>query len=298
MRITNKAGLPQPIVDAVTNDPYDRGDCDISVTQLVGPPQIRRLIEYHADEIEEDAADRIWALLGQSVHHIIQRAQGRNDLQETRLFMTLGNYTISGQLDNYDTESKIITDYKLTSVYKLIKGVDPDWKMQLNFLAELVRQNGGEVLGLQIIGLARDWSVLKAKRERDFPQSQVVVMPVKLLESDVVLSQMEERLFLHFGRTHVSGPGHPRIDGDSVSCSNAERWARPDTWAVMKKGRKTAVRVLNAETDALAYIDNNGNGLSDYIEFRPGANVRCESYCPVANFCPQFRQIQEAQKEV
>jgi hypothetical protein len=41
--LTNKHGLPEAIVRAVMNDPYDRGNCDFTVTQLLQPPQLARL---------------------------------------------------------------------------------------------------------------------------------------------------------------------------------------------------------------------------------------------------------------
>src|SRR3954463_10849323 len=38
MKLTNRLGLPEPIVAAVANDGYSRGDADISVTSLLKPP--------------------------------------------------------------------------------------------------------------------------------------------------------------------------------------------------------------------------------------------------------------------
>src|SRR3990167_5596923 len=49
MKLTNKQGLPQPLVEAVRNDSYGRGDADISVTQLLAPPRKVALIHEHAD---------------------------------------------------------------------------------------------------------------------------------------------------------------------------------------------------------------------------------------------------------
>jgi len=48
MQITNRLNLPAAIVEAVRNDPYSSGDCDISCTRLVGPPMIRHLERLHA----------------------------------------------------------------------------------------------------------------------------------------------------------------------------------------------------------------------------------------------------------
>ena len=86
MNLTNKMNLPLAIKRAVENDPYDPSGSDISTTRLIAPPLIRYLEIKHKDEIEEDVSDRIWSLIGQSVHHIIERAETEKDLSEIRLF--------------------------------------------------------------------------------------------------------------------------------------------------------------------------------------------------------------------
>jgi hypothetical protein len=59
----------------------------------------------------------------------------------------------------------------------------------------------------------------------------------------------------------------------------------------MKKGRKSALRVLDTEQEAKNWVDNTGKG--EYIEHRKGKYTRCEGYCSVAEFCPQLRREQE-----
>ncbi len=78
MRITNRRSLPELIVRAIENDPYSRGDSDVTVTQLVKPPRIVALEKLHADEIEVDASDMVWALFGQTVHIVLERAASRH----------------------------------------------------------------------------------------------------------------------------------------------------------------------------------------------------------------------------
>ena len=75
MQIANRANLPDAIVQAVINDPYDAGGCNISVTGLIGPPRIRMLSRAHWDKLQEDASDRIWALVGRIGHGILERAE-------------------------------------------------------------------------------------------------------------------------------------------------------------------------------------------------------------------------------
>ena len=73
MKITNRMNLPQPLVSAIERDPYVRVG-DVSVTSLAKSPRQFWLERRHAEEIEEDASDRIWALLGSIGHKILERA--------------------------------------------------------------------------------------------------------------------------------------------------------------------------------------------------------------------------------
>ena len=87
MKITNKKGLPELLVRAVKNDPYSPGErTDISATTLIRPPQQVALSRFHASDLVEDAADRVWALLGSATHNILERAAGPEDISEERYY--------------------------------------------------------------------------------------------------------------------------------------------------------------------------------------------------------------------
>ena len=85
MKYTNLSNLPKAIERAVENDPYE-SNADISTTRLIAPPRIRVLQKRNWDLITEDVSDRIFSLLGQSVHHVIERAKTRQEISEKRLF--------------------------------------------------------------------------------------------------------------------------------------------------------------------------------------------------------------------
>ena len=189
MKLTNKMNLPLAIKRAVENDPYDPSGSDISTTRLIAPPLIRHLEVKHKDEIEEDVADRIWALLGSSVHHVIERAKIENDLAEIRLFYKdddiTNGWTLSGQFDYITSEGDLI-DFKTTSAWSALdalqKGKD-EWEEQLNILDFLVRHNPDKVNikinKLYIIAILRDWSKLQASKSDNYPQAQVVKIPIR-----------------------------------------------------------------------------------------------------------------------
>lgn len=284
MKITNKAGLPEALVKAVSNDPYVKADDDISVTQLIDSPQIRKLKKERGSEIEEDVSDRVWVLLGQSTHTILERAN-LSGLVEQRLFATFDGIVVSGQFDHL--ENGILTDYKLTSVWAVIYG-KVEWEYQLNVLAALCRANNLVVNKLQVVAILRDWQRSKAGKDDNYPSLQVVTIPIPLWTENQAQNYIQTRLAFHFAN-------------DNPICTNEERWYRGEKWAVMKKGRKTALRLLDNEMTACIWAIENGfaepdkvnttelyKGIS--IEHRPGTYNRCKNYCSVNKWCPQYQE--------
>jgi hypothetical protein len=278
--ITNKHGLPEALVAAVQNDPYTGGG-DISVTKLIDAPQRRALWLQHRDAVEEDVSERIWSLLGQAVHHILERA-GTDTLVEQRLFAEVLGWTLSGQFDRLHLESRTLSDYKVTTTYKA-KG-DDNWTRQLNVLRWLGAKNGLEVDALEIVAIFRDFRRAEAKRNPDYPQQSVKVIPVPVWPLDETEEYVKTRILLHQGAAA----------GDlNVGCTDEERWYTGDKWAIVKPGGKRALKVLDEAPIAVP------DGM--LLEHRPGQYRRCEEYCEVARWCPQWNDtphpMQDATEE-
>jgi len=201
-----------------------------------------------------------------------------------------------------------VQDYKLTSAWSIALegGIKADWVNQLNCYVWLLRENGYDPQKLTVVAFLRDWSKLEAKRNRDYPQSQVMVIDVPMWGIAIAQSYVQERVALH--QRHRRGtlllePG--RIDGDAAYhfCTPEERWERPTKYAVMKEGRKSALRVLDTRPGAIKWMKDNGHihhyddtlgqhipKPNIYIAERPGEAVRCADYCNAAPWCPQFQQ--------
>jgi hypothetical protein len=282
VNLTNHADLPSAIVEAIRNDPYDAGDCHISVTRLIGPPQIRILERWHDAELTEDASDRIWSLVGQIGHGILERAEARA-LSEQRLFADCEGWRISGQFDRMTVDDDGgLADYKFTSVWAVLDGPKPEWVQQLNVLRWLAHVNGyPPIRRLAIVAVLRDWSRGKARQGGDYPPHQVKVVPVPVWDLAEAAAYVAERVRLHQAAERAAAEGRPL-----PACTAAERWAKPDSWAVKKPGRKSALRVFGTEADARALAVQTPSG---YVEHRPGESVRCADYCAVAPFCAQRR---------
>ena len=284
MRITNVHHLPLAIVEAVKNDPYPHGQTgDISATSLIAPPQLVALRRQHEADLEEDAADRIWSLLGQSIHTILERAEP-SALTEQRLFAHCAGWRISGQADRivpldpaYETIH--IEDYKTTSVWSVIDGVKPEWADQLHVLQWLAAENNYDVRGLSIVALLRDWSRNKAKDGGNYPQAPVITLTVRPRPLGALHDWITSRVERHqMARACLTGGIPPQ------PCTPEERWERPAVFAVKTPGRKTAVKLYEDRDLAQAHADDLKGG---YVEHRPGEPIRCLHYCPVAAFCPQ-----------
>lgn len=285
MKLTNVNNLPAAIVNAIARDPYDRGACDISCTTLIGPPMIRHLRELHDAELVEDVSDRIWSLLGQSTHSIVERAATRGELSEERMFATVDGMRIGGQFDLYDSAGAV-TDLKVTSVWSVRGGVvKPEWETQLNVLAYLLRVNGWPVTALQICAVLRDWRMNdKLRYGADYPTHQVALVPVRLWNEDRQLVYIQERVAAH-------------RDPSPQPCTPEERWDRPTTWAVMKPGRKSALRVLDTQQQAEDWAAQHKEAAKLVVVERTGESVRCTSYCNVSQWCPYGANLQPATDE-
>ncbi|MFH0957301.1 MAG: hypothetical protein V1897_01220 [Pseudomonadota bacterium] len=280
MKITNVLGLPDALVRAVSNDPYDPGTCQISVTKLISPVQKVALELLHADEITEDVSSRMFSLFGQCVHTILSRAEVEA-ISEKRLEITRQGWRLSGALDRLVISEGILQDYKVTGANSLREGNGrAEWQSQLNILATLLREHGYTVNRLQVICILRDWQASHARSGGNYPQNPVVVLDIPMWDPERCEMFIDERIRLHQAAREAAKNGK-----ELQECSPEERWAKADTWAVKKDRKVRAVRVFQNEADAWGYLEIAGPKHS--VQHRPGLNVRCSGFCPAAKFCQQ-----------
>jgi hypothetical protein len=278
MRITNNLNLPASLAKAVSNDKYSRGDAHISVTGLLGPARKRYLEHLHADEITEDVAERIWALMGQITHGILERADDQAWCEE-RLFIERFGWRISGQFDRYLLEEDgRLQDYKLTSTYSIKDGVKVDWEAQENIYALMLREHGYHVSKLEIVAILRDWQKAKAKHTPDYPQVPALVIPVRMWTADETETYIKQRLNAH-SKAHRNLP----------ECTAEERWERPAVYALHKTGNKRATKLFDTENEAEEALQETSKGHE--IQYRPAEQRRCTDYCAALPFCDQGQKL-------
>jgi len=295
MKFTNKYNIPEEIISSIESPNwYDKGDCDISATGLLQAPKIRILSDKYKDSIIQDYSDRIWMLLGSAVHAILENSnKDSENLTEERMYAELGGMKIGGQTDSICLKNSIVKDYKVTSVYAVkdcLKKGKIEWEQQLNIYAYLYSVNYDvEVSALNIIAICRDWNKSGLLRDKDYPPSAVVTLPIKLWSKE-----QQEKFILERIKIHRDADFSNAMDYELPECTDQETWKRDDVWAVKKKNRKTALRLLSSKEKAHTYIAEELGQQSDemdlYIEHRKGEYVRCKSYCPVSDFCDQYKE--------
>lgn len=272
MNLTNVHGLPDAIYQAVKNDPYVGGG-DISVTKLIDAPQRRQLIAKYKDSIVEDVSDRIWSLLGQAVHTILERAN-KSDIVEERLYAEVLGWRLSGQFDRMCLHGSSLDDYKVTGVFKVMKGDFKEWTWQLNILRWLAIQNGHKVDALRIIAILRDWKKAESQRKQEYPQTPIVSVDIEVLPLDEVYQYICDRISAH----------QAAAAGEKILCTDEERWYEGTKWALMKKGGKRAIRIYESKDDIEPELPDGV-----FIEERKGGYKRCAEYCEVSAFCDQYK---------
>lgn len=287
MPLTNKLGLPQSFVEmAKPNYEYEAGE--YRVTSLLKGIRETILEQRHRNEITQDVSEMIWLLFGTAVHGVLeQQKETAYQIKESRIKISVASRILSGQFDLYDTAKKTVTDYKTTSVWKIIYKNYDEWRRQLLIYAYMLRSIGFEVEHGEIIALLKDHNKRDAKIKPDYPDIPVQKITFDFSEQD--FTDIEKWII---ERITALKAAESLPDNELPICTPEERYNSGDKYAVMRKNRKTALRVLEKKEDAEKYMSENGG---DYIEVRPGEDKKCAEYCSVCQFCSYY-QNKAAQK--
>ena len=277
MNITNMHGAPESILQAVTADPYTKGEADFSVTELIKPPQINRLWAEHENKISMDVRDEFWKLLGRGVHNVLEQYSD-GGVSEERHFAKVGDVTVSGAIDLVD--NGMVTDYKVTSTYSVTKGLKPEWEQQLNMYSWLLRQNDISSSSLRIVALCRDWIRSRSDRSQRYPASPIVIIPVPKWPDEQQDQYIEERVRVH-------------MDESTIPCTSEERWARGKYMVTGTDVKLKKPKLFDTLMEASVWTQGKENpvkGIAYQITETTPTYVRCEgNWCGVRDFCPQYQ---------
>ena len=286
MKVTNKLNMPAAFVNAVSTARHNAAGCFSATTLNKGAKEII-LTDRHFDAITVDAADSVWAVWGTAVHALLE-SQPDNNFHEESFKVPVSNSFVTGQVDSYDMENGVINDWKTASVWKVQFNDFKDWRAQGLTYAWLLQQSGLEVKKCRFVALLKDHSKTKAKTDSSYPQS-----PVFIYEFDVTAADLEETAARILAKVQEIESAY-KLDDDAIEpCSAEERWADGEKWAVMKNGRKTAVKVFDNQLDADAMAGEMGNAY--YVEHRPAISRKCGDYCKCKEFCNFYKAMNKGE---
>ena len=286
MIVSNNLNLPAAFVHAVSTERHNAPHCYSATTLNKGAKEIV-LTDRHYDEITVDASEQIWAVWGTAVHALLESEKDDN-FHEERFKVAVGNSWVTGQVDSYDMERGIINDWKTASVWKVQFADFADWRAQGLTYAWLLTKSGLEVKKCRFVALLKDHSKTKAKHDASYPQSPVFVYEFDVTAED--LAATEARIISKV--TEIEN-AYKLGDDDIEPCTLEERWADGEKYAVMKNGRKTAVKLFDNQQDAEAYAGELGN--SHYVEHRPAVSRKCEDYCSCCDFCNFYKSMHKGE---
>jgi len=290
VKITNKYGLPDPIINALHRPTYTKGGANVSATELLTSPRIVQLRRKHSKKLEQDASEMVWSLFGSALHNVLEHGKDDRHIVEERLHTTLDGWSISGAIDLQTVENGTIkvSDYKTTGAWAVMNE-KADWTSQLNIYAWLVQTTKRiPVSSLEIVAIIRDWAKREADRKDDYPQAPIVTIPIALWSMEESEEFIRKRIDQHADALMSSETG-----SDLPKCSPEDMWERQSAWAVKKIKGVRAKSVHYSEEDANKALEVAGKEYA--IEFRPGERVRCQNYCAVSKFCEQWAQYRREQ---
>lgn len=288
MKYTNKYNFPDYVREWLEFDDYDHDPDTISATTLMKPARSYALGKQHEDELEIDISDLIASRYGTAIHASIEQVKLTDCVQEQRLKTTILDKTITGKFDilrEIEPGKFKLIDMKSTSVWNYIYDKkNEDYITQLSIYRYLGHQNDINIIDeAEILMVFTDWSSSKAKKDPEYPETRLKIKPLKLWSLEETKKYIEERV-AELETTRMME------EKDMPECTSEELWSTPDSWAIMKDGRKTAVKVHETEIEAKAHLKDLDD--KHTIEYRPGKAKRCK-YCAARNFCSQYKRMIE-----
>jgi hypothetical protein len=299
MKLTNRFNLPEPFVAAVSSDDYERGTAEYTATELIKPSRIVAYSRKYDAEMTEDASDRVWRFQGQTKHVVLERIAKTHPeryIVEERFQATMPGTgaIISGKIDLYDKQDRILYDWKETSVWKFLIGDTEEWECQANINLYLMRQAAHHPVSLMNIAILKDWKAREARfsRKPDYPKCAVHVMPLPMWSIGQAQDYINKRVEKH--RAEAANP---------PVCNKKERWQRDASFAVMRTDRKRAVKLCMSRDQAEAVMMHSmkiappGDAKKFFIEERAAEPVRCLDFCGVQLQCDFGMEAETKWKE-
>ena len=265
--------------------PYTHQPRRFGITNLTSPPQAVQLKRTRWQDMTMFASQRLPMLLGTITHKAFEKLDLPGILTEQKYEIVrevngapATVVTIIDREQWHTPDCVSVTDLKTGSCYAAMGEPKADYIAQVNICAHALREKHGtglEIRGLHLSYWCKDWVAGSFRKQ---PPSANVVQEVPVWGPAQCEDYLMNRLVLHIKAE----------DGMRVGCKDKEdRW-KDDKWAVMKKGRKTAVKLFDDAESAGEWLREQNDQRLLSIEHRAGQPRRCMFYCDAAGVCPQF----------
>lgn len=281
MQYTNALGLPDFVVQAIANMEHETVSGGVSTTELIAPVRQRLLRWRHADEITSDISDALHRARGTLMHYLLELTHTEGAIKEKLLTIpTESGWILSGKPDLLLPEGDkwVLWDLKYVSYYAAADGVKPEYEAQINIYRHLCEQNGLPIKSANILYWHPDWSRAAAHKDASYPRCQIQVKPVHLWGPRKTEDYVSGRLAQHCLCYDLP-------DDKLPDCTPEERWQKDAEWAVMRPGRKSAVRCFSSPNEANDFRRNHKDSSVMWVDYREGVSARCVGYCDPAAFC-------------
>ena len=293
MKITNKFNIPQTFINVLDRPTYSKGKAHLSVTQLLNSPKIVALTKKFEKEIEQDAADMVWSIFGSAVHNILEHGKDENHIVEQRIHKEYEGWNISGAIDLQviNPNGIDVKDYKTTTVWAVMNE-KVEWEVQLNIYAGLIEDvKRIPVTSVGIVAIIRDWNRRESTTREGYPEAPIKEIPIRLWSKEERDQYIADRIALHSACEFAI-----ETEGGLPDCTPEEMWEKQTTYAIKKIGNKRAFKVYETEKDALEAISDMEKTYE--IEVRQGERTRCANFCPVSDYCQQYRDYLSTKENV
>lgn len=295
--LTNRNGLPQPLVDALKADKF-KVQGDFSVGALIDAPQINVLKKAHSWDLEQDVSESLWMLLGQAVNTILDKAHVKDKRKQA--FFTVIE-TIKDESVKYSPTDKEALQALVSKLLSLMVKFFPEtesryvWENTLHY-----EYNGKTIYGTFNLYDKIDKRLIEYKvcsvytymypesREKWIAHNNVLAFMLRKADFEVnsieVVAIFKDWSVSKLGFSKGDYPTeqfmiipqpvvahdkmeryiHGKMDqhiaalnGNVPECNGKDKWSVNDEWVVRKPGMKNALRKFNKEEEAKDFITNN-----------------------------------------
>lgn len=284
---------------------YAGASSDFSPTRLSQPPRITELKRKYKDQIVRGAFDNWYAWYGSAIHQYIEdglRAYGNDEflieetLKHTEDPAEFGRPDLtdpikfSATVDAYHIPTKTLYDHKTLNIRGAGNEVKPEYEIQININAYMLRKAGYEVDKAYLQVFYGGWSVGASRYDKNYPSR-----PVQLHEVTLLPPEEQEKLYRKLLTEQLK---YFKVEEEKLlECTKEQMWeqkAKIAVWPRKAPTTRRAMRLLETFDEVESYVSWKGLKPKDvYIEFRKATRTRCEDYCEVNKFCSQYKEYEQ-----